>query len=63
MDKLAKLNRSQLTLKGCTVIRKFSIKVFDPSNMQSVNFLYAPSSVQIEVGDSPDHFNYKSKVF
>lgn len=46
------MNQRLLLLKGCTVIRKFSLKIFDPQNFQAVDFLYAPSFVQIEVGDT-----------
>ena len=31
--------------------------------MQHVNFKYAPAAVQIEIGDAPDKYDYKSKIF
>ena len=50
-------------LSGCAIISKFSIKVFDPKNMQNVNHKYAPAKIQIEVGSTPEKYDYKSKVF
>jgi hypothetical protein len=50
-------------LSGCAIINKFIIKVFDPKNLQNVPHKYAPSQVQIEVGSSPEQYDYKSKVF
>ena len=52
-----------LSLEGCALITKFSVKVFNPSRLQLVDFFYSPKQVQLEIGNSPDHYHYKSKVF
>jgi hypothetical protein len=38
-------------------------KVFNPENFQDVPHKYAPSGIQIEVGNAPDKYEYKSRVF
>ena len=42
------------------VVSSFSIKVFDPSEMQYVDYKYAPRAVQLEIGSSRDSFSFKS---
>ena len=45
------------------VAMSFSIQVFDPSEMQYVDFGYAPRAVQIEIGSSENDFHFKSEEF
>ena len=52
-----------MELQGVAIISRFAIKVFDPSDMQNVEFKYAPAMVQLQVGMCPDKYDYESPIF
>lgn len=48
--------------KGKALIHSVVVAVYQSKYEPGMPF-YAPRQVQIEVGDSPSHFHYKSPVF
>ena len=52
-EQLLKGSQEVMELQGVAIISSFCIKVFDPSDMQSVDFKYAPTGVQLQVGMTP----------
>lgn len=49
-------------MRGCAIIKKFIIKVYDPS-YHWIYSKFAPEAVQLLVGNEPDVFNYASPIF